>query len=98
MPGSIGRFRFTHNLIRETLYSALSRARQGGVHNAVGAAIEQTYGEAPEHLVELAHHFTQASPLGDVGRARDYAMKAANAPWAVRVRAGGRASTSWRSK
>jgi hypothetical protein len=79
MPGSVGRFRFTHNLIRETLYSALSRAAKVDLHRAVGTAIEETYGDAPEHLVELAHHFTQASPVGDAGKALDYSQKAANA-------------------
>ena len=79
LPGSIGRFRFSHNLIRETLYGALSGASKVELHRAVGAAIEETYGEAPEHLMELAHHFAQASPLGDVGKALDYAQKAAHA-------------------
>jgi hypothetical protein len=82
VPGSIGRFRFTHNLIRETLYGALGRASKVELHGAVGAAIEDTYGDAPEHLVELAHHFTQASPLGDTERALEYSVKAADAAMA----------------
>jgi tetratricopeptide (TPR) repeat protein len=76
VPGSIGRFRFTHNLIRETLYGGLATERRIELHRAVGEAIEDAYGDAPEHLAELAHHFSQASPGGDVEKALDYAEKA----------------------
>jgi AAA ATPase domain len=77
MPGSIGRFRFTHNLIRETLYSGVGRARRVQLHRAVGEALESLYGEAPAHLVELAHHFAEASPGGDADKALYYAVSAA---------------------
>jgi hypothetical protein len=73
---SIGRFRFTHNLIRETLYVDLTTSRRAGLHRAVGEAMEQRYGDAPEHLAELAHHFAEASPLGGADRAAEYAAKA----------------------
>jgi tetratricopeptide (TPR) repeat protein len=76
VPGSIGRYRFTHNLIRETLYTGLTTARRIQLHRAVAEAIEDAYGEAHDHLPELAHHYSQASPGGDAGKALEYAVKA----------------------
>ena len=73
---SIGRFRFTHNLLRETLYLDLTTSRRAALHGAVGEAMERRYGDAPEHLAELAHHFAEAAPLGRADRAVDYALKA----------------------
>jgi hypothetical protein len=76
VSGAIGRFRFTHNLIRETLYASLTTVERVRLHRAVAEAIEDAYGDAPEHLAELAHHFSQASPDGHVEKALDYAVKA----------------------
>jgi AAA ATPase domain len=73
---TIGRFRFTHNLFRETLYVDLATSRRARLHAAVGEAMERRYGEAPEHLTELAHHFAEAAPLGNADRAAAYATKA----------------------
>jgi tetratricopeptide (TPR) repeat protein len=76
VAGAIGRFRFTHNLIRETLYAGLPAVRRVRLHRAVAEAIEDAHGDAPEHLAELAHHFAQASPEGHAQEALDYAVKA----------------------
>jgi AAA ATPase domain len=76
IPGSIGRYQFTHNLIRETLYAGLATERRIQLHRAIGEAIAETFGDAPDRLAELAHHFAQASPGGDVEKALDYATKA----------------------
>jgi hypothetical protein len=46
------------------------------MHRAVGEAIEHRYGDAPEQLAALAHHFAEAAPLGDADRALGYATKA----------------------
>ncbi|MFL5820413.1 MAG: ATP-binding protein [Solirubrobacteraceae bacterium] len=77
VTGSVGRFRFRHSLVRETLYAGLGTARRIQLHRAVGEALESRYGGAPEHLVELAHHFAEAAPEGDASKALDYAVKAA---------------------
>jgi hypothetical protein len=75
---TIGRFRFAHNLIRETLYVDLTVSRRAALHGAVGEAMERRYGAAPEHLAELAHHFAEAAPLAGAERAVEYATKAGN--------------------
>jgi hypothetical protein len=75
--GSVGLYRFTHNLIRETLYMELSTSEHIRLHRVVGEALEHRYGDAPEHLPELAHHFAEAAPGGDSAKAFDFAIKAA---------------------
>jgi hypothetical protein len=76
VPGGVGRFRFAHGLIREALYGELGGVRRIDLHRAVGEAIEATSGVVPDRLPELAHHFVEASPGGDVARAVEYSMRA----------------------
>jgi tetratricopeptide (TPR) repeat protein len=77
VPGEVGRFRFSHGLLREALYQRLSASRRVRGHHAVGLALEERYGAAVEpHVAELAHHFVEAAPTGEVERAVDYASRA----------------------
>ncbi len=77
MPGALGRLRFSHALIRDVLYDALSTARRIRLHRRLGEVLEELYASEPEpHLAELAHHFFQAAPGGDIERAIDYARRA----------------------
>ena len=72
-----GRYDFTHALIRQTLYEELSTPRRVLLHRQIGEALERLYGATVEpHLAELAHHFYQAAPGGDVEKAIDYARRA----------------------
>ncbi|HEY8173410.1 MAG TPA: AAA family ATPase [Dehalococcoidia bacterium] len=67
---------FTHALIRQTLYGELSGPRRVLMHRQIGEALEQLYGAASDaHLPELAHHFYQAAPGGDVEKAVEYARR-----------------------
>ena len=66
-----GTFDFTHALIRHTLYDALSTPRRALLHRQIGESLEKLYeGRIEEHLAELAHHFLQAAPGGDVDKAQ----------------------------
>ena len=57
IPGSSGRLRFAHVLIRDTLYEGLSSVRRAQLHRAATAALEGFYGPDPgPHLAELAFH------------------------------------------
>jgi class 3 adenylate cyclase len=48
------------------------------LHRRVGEAYEKVYGAtARAHLGDLAHHFCEGQPGGDVDKAIDYAVKAA---------------------
>ncbi len=72
-----GTYDFTHALIRQTLYDELSTPRRVLLHRQIGETLEQLYaGNVDAHLPELAHHFYQAAPGGDVGKAIDYARRA----------------------
>jgi tetratricopeptide (TPR) repeat protein len=90
VPGVIGGFRFTHGLIRETLYGELTTAEHIALHRAVGEALRDVHGDDPDHIAELAHHFVEAAPGGDAERALEYAARAGDA--AMRVLAYERAA------
>ena len=78
IPGTIGRFRFAHALIRDVVYEALTSARRVRLHRAVGEALENLYSSDPApRLAELAHHFFEAVPGGHVEKAKRYAVEAA---------------------
>ncbi len=72
-----GRYDFTHALIRQTLYEELSTPRRVLLHRQIGEALERLYTSAIDpHLAELAHHFYQAVPGGDVAKALGYCRRA----------------------
>ncbi len=73
-----GRYSFSHALVRETLQAEVPVARRVPMHLEIAEALEQIYAdELDRHLGELAHHFIEAAPLGQVERAVDYATLAA---------------------
>ncbi len=72
-----GNYDFTHALIRQTLYGELSTPRRVILHRQIGRALEEVHADNLEpHLAELAHHFYQAAPGGEVDKAIDYARRA----------------------
>ena len=72
-----GRFSFAHALVRDTLYDELSPPKRSALHERTGLAIEQVCGgNVDERLGELAHHFLEAAPRGDLAKAIDYAKRA----------------------
>jgi DNA-binding SARP family transcriptional activator len=78
VPGSPGRLGFGHALIRQTLYDQLTTPRRVQLHRRAAEALEALYAPDPDpHLSELAYHFFEAAPGGDVDKALDYARRAA---------------------
>ena len=77
VPGTIVGMRFSHGLIRDTLYEELSSTQRTRLHREVGESLEDLYAEdlAP-HLAELRYHFCEAAPAGDVDKAVEYARLA----------------------
>jgi len=74
VPGVIGRLRFAHVLIRDTLYDALTPARRVQLHRQALGALEARYGDAPgAHLAALAYHAIAGS---EFDKARGYASRA----------------------
>lgn len=79
VPGTLGQYRFAHGLIRETLLASLPASARMASHQAAGEALEHVYrGAIESHLPELAHHFLEAAPRGDLAKAVDYAELAAH--------------------
>lgn len=75
-PDSLGRFRFSHALIRDVLYESLSPARKMSLHQVAGEVLELFYVDVEPHLSELAHHFFKAAPSGEAYKAIEYAHRA----------------------
>ena len=79
VAGTLGEYRFGHGLIRETLLTGMPVAARISGHRTVGEALEQVYrGAIDAHLPELAHHFLSAAPRGEIGKAVNYAERAAD--------------------
>jgi hypothetical protein len=76
---AVGRYRFSHALIRETLYDEVSTARRVQLHRQIGEALEALHGGYADARLErqLAHHFFQSAAGGDAERAVRYLVRAA---------------------
>ena len=74
---AVGRYQFTHALIRETLYDELRTARRAALHRRIGEAIEQLrHTDLESYLPQLAHHFSEAAHGTDMDKAVEYVMRA----------------------
>src|SRR4029077_20142925 len=74
--GGVGRWSFTHALVRQALYEELSLTRRVRLHQRVGEALEELEpGDGPQ-LAELAFHFSQAAVAGGAAKAIDYGRRA----------------------
>jgi class 3 adenylate cyclase len=78
MAGAASGYRFTHALVRDTLYERLSGARRRALHRRVAEAIEMVHaGRLDDHLPALAHHFARAlTPTADPSTAVSYSRRA----------------------
>jgi tetratricopeptide (TPR) repeat protein len=75
--GAVGRYRFSHSLVREVLYERLPIPDRLQLHQRVGEAMERVYGAGPgAHVAELARHFAEVAAAGEGGKALAYARLA----------------------
>lgn len=75
---ALGRYAFTHILIRETLYEDLTAAKRMRLHRTVAETLEAFYASALEsRLPELAHHWFKSAQAGDAAKTMHYAVQAA---------------------
>jgi eukaryotic-like serine/threonine-protein kinase len=78
------RYRFSHDLIRETLYEDLPSTRRLQLHQQIAEALEVIYAHDPTpHLAELAHHYRMAAPVVAREKAIDYSIRAGEAALAI---------------
>ena len=74
-PGS---HRFTHALIRETLYEEIPTLDRMRLHGRVGDALTALHDARLTSVVtRIAHHYYEAAPLGHTDKAAAFAMRAA---------------------
>jgi hypothetical protein len=77
-PGGLGRLRFSHELVRDTLYEGISLPDRYALHGKAVPVLEEIYAtNLGAHLAELAHHAVRASAAGEGARAVEYARRAA---------------------
>ena len=75
---TVGRYRFAHGLVQETLYEQVSRARRVRLHARVAETLLGLHGpEDPEHA-ELARHAWAAVPVTGAEAALPYVLAAAD--------------------
>ncbi len=73
------RYRFAHELIRQTLAEALSLPRRQRLHARVADAIERVYAASIEkHASALAHHLYQAGTAADEAKTSAYLLIASD--------------------
>ncbi len=72
------RYRFSHALIRETLYEELSTPKRVKLHQKIGQVLEEACVDCKDdRLSEIAHHYFQSLQTGQVDRALRYLIAAA---------------------
>ena len=77
-------YRFTHAVIRQSLYEGLSLPRRQRLHRGAAEAIEAVYARnLGPHLPALALHYRQAGDAADPARAVDYSIQAGDAALGV---------------
>jgi DNA-binding SARP family transcriptional activator/tetratricopeptide (TPR) repeat protein len=79
VSGSVDRYRFTHELVREACYRQLSSSRRGRLHEQIGAALEAI---DDTQLMALSHHFSLAG-RGERDKAAGYARRAGDQAMSV---------------
>ena len=76
-PHGVGRYRFGHALIRETIYEDIAPAERAKLHGRIGDVLEDLHGADPNpHLAALAHHFLEAAVTGSADKAVVYSTRA----------------------
>jgi predicted ATPase/DNA-binding SARP family transcriptional activator len=77
-------FRFSHALIRDSLYGDLASSERLRLHQRTVEALEELYGaESRSHLAELAYHSLEAASGGNIDKAVEYARRAGDQAAAV---------------
>jgi tetratricopeptide (TPR) repeat protein len=73
-----GRYRFAHGVVADALAESVPAGPRVELHRQVGLALEKLFVDRLElHLAELAHHFLEAAPAGELDKGLRYATAAA---------------------
>ena len=84
VAGSADRCRFTHALIQDAIASQLSTAKRKRMHNLIGSALEKLYEtDIDDHVVELAHHFSESGTAAGAAKMVHYLTAAGEKALAI---------------
>lgn len=76
--GAKGRFRFSHDLVREVLYEEIAPLQRARLHRRVGELLEQLHAvNLDAYLAEIAHHYYEGASSETATKAAEYARRAA---------------------
>lgn len=80
----LARYRYSHALVCETLYSDLPASVRQRLHLKIGETLERFVpNHEKPHFARVAHHFVRALPIGPVDKAVEYARRGAEQAVAV---------------
>ena len=78
----VGRYRFSHALVRSTLHGELSTTRRARLHRVVAETLEALYAADLDAIApELAYHWAEAGPATAHEHAITYARRVAELAW-----------------
>jgi DNA-binding CsgD family transcriptional regulator len=84
VAGPVVTYRFTHALVRQTLYEEVVASRRIRLHQQIGSVLESIYAtRLDEHAAALATHFAHSSDPSDLRKAVRYSEQAARRAMAV---------------
>lgn len=77
IPGSVGRYQFSHALVQQVLYGDMSSTRRLRAHVGIGEALEEMHGSNLEgYAAELARHFAEAASVSGPEKLVRYSLMA----------------------
>ncbi len=74
-----GRFRFSHELVRATLYDSLSHRTRADMHLRVADFLAETASDDPAAMSRIAHHYARTARESSASVAIDYLVRAGSA-------------------
>ena len=78
IPDTIGRYRFSHGLVQETVYGDMGAAQRARMHHRAAHALDARLGGSDgPHLFLLADHWFRAVPVASPERGIELARRAA---------------------
>ncbi|PYR27715.1 MAG: hypothetical protein DMF98_05070 [Acidobacteria bacterium] len=77
------RWRFAHQLIRQSLISTLPQLKRQRLHARIAAAMERIDPGAAAYIADIAHHLYNAGPMADAGNTARAVVAAGDAAHAV---------------
>ncbi len=74
---SAGWFKFTHEIIRQAIYTQLTNSERAMIHRRIAEGLEKLFDESSlEHAAEISGHWQRAGITGDLNRSAYWALLA----------------------